>query len=178
MGLSFFPGGISSYPSCPHTSCYSHCPSSGSTPSCHCGHHGPYICYQHSVHISTEPGHHCSSKTNNNKKLFCTLEGAVDAHTICLPQSLYRQSSTLRAPRERAVLVRKSSEGQSLSLQVEYRPTQRPQTPPQIAMGQMTVHYPEFISRFSHAVHLHTRKEFAPTDRGHVRPIATYLSGL
>lgn len=62
----FLPGVGSSYPSCPYTPCYSHrprtCPEC-SIPSCQCGNHGPDISYQHSVHISTEPGHHCSSKT-------------------------------------------------------------------------------------------------------------------
>lgn len=61
---SFLAGVGPGYPPCAYTPCHSHCPCTCPTstaPSCHRGNHGPDISYQYSVHISTEPGHHCSS---------------------------------------------------------------------------------------------------------------------
>lgn len=66
----FLPGFGPSYSTCTYTPCHGHrprtCPASP-PPSRHCGNHGPGISYQYSVNISTEPGHHRSSKTQINR---------------------------------------------------------------------------------------------------------------
>ena len=60
--LGFGPGD----PPCTYTPCHGHRPCTGpASPSCHRGNHGPNISYQYGVHISTEPGHHRSSKNHH-----------------------------------------------------------------------------------------------------------------
>lgn len=158
---SFLPGFGPSHPACTYAPRHSHrpctCPAS-SAPSCHRGNHGPDISYQYSVHISTEPGHHRSSKTQINGrqkqtyelclvgKLFRsrTLEGAAVTDITYLPSSFSRRSSTSRAPRGRAASARRSSGGRSSSLQVASSPMRRAQTRPQTATDLTTAHCPEF----------------------------------
>ncbi|KAL0196688.1 hypothetical protein M9458_005228, partial [Cirrhinus mrigala] len=54
---------FSCHAACSHSSRHSNCSrpcAAAPSPSCHCGHHGPHLRDQHSIHITTELGHHCA----------------------------------------------------------------------------------------------------------------------